>query len=170
MGMPLLFLCAALLLSCAKQPVLPAHDQTGAETVQTDRTDGEILRIAEEARRTLPVFFRHLTRAEAGEEGFSIKYPFKADEGAGIVMEQLWLTGIHFKDGNYYGTVAGDPVYISGMKKGDTAVFDEEMITDWMYIRNGKISGGRSIKYLIETIPESRRSEGQRKMLEMFDD
>ena len=169
--MPFLFLCAALLLSCAKQPASFSSNQyTAAETVQIDQGDEKILQIAEDARRTLPVFFRHVTRAEAGEDHFCIKHPFRADDDSGIGMEQIWLTGIQFRNGEYYGILASDPVHINGMKKGDVVAFDVEEITDWMYVRDGKITGGRSIRYLLENIPESRRTEGQRQTLQMFDD
>ena len=167
--MPLLFLCAVLLLSCTKQPASFTPAQAGSQTVQTGQADGELVEIAEEARRTLPVFFRHLTRAEAGEDNFCIKHPFRADEDSDIGMEQVWLTGIHFRNGEYYGILASAPLYISGMKKGDTVAFDMEEITDWMFVRDGKIAGGRSIRYLLENIPESRRSEEQRQMLQMFE-
>ena len=168
--MSFLLLGVILFISCEKQPAPFTPDrQAGTETVQMEQSDSELLRIAEDARRTLPVFFQHLTRAGAGENNFCIKHPFKADNGAGFVMEQVWLTGIYFKNGEYYGILAGAPMLISGMEKGDTRTFDIEAITDWMYVRNGKITGGRSIKYLLENIPENRRSDEQRKILQMFE-
>ena len=168
--MPLLVLYVLLFLSCDKPSAPLALDpQARAETVQTEQADGEILRIAEDARRTLPIFFRHLTRPESNEGSFCVKYPFSADEQSGIVMEQIWLTGIYFKDGVYYGVLVSSPLHISGVEKGDTLAFDTDAITDWMYVRNGKIAGGRSIKYLLEKIPERQRSEAQREMLHMFE-
>ena len=167
--MPFLLLCVLFFQSCAKHPALPASQQVRAETVQTDQGDGEILRIAEDARRTLPIFFRHLTRAGAGDNSFCIKHPFRADDGSGVAMEQLWLTGVHFRNGEYYGILANTPVHIDGMKKGDTVIFDVETVTDWMYIRDGKIAGGLSIRYLLEKIPESQRSEQQWEMLLLFE-
>jgi len=160
-----LLLCGLLFMSCDRQPV----EQARAETAYTEQYDGEILRIAEDARRTLPIFFRQLTRGDPRESGFSIKHPFRADNGSGIGMEQLWLNGIHFKDGEYFGVLASIPLYVSGLQKGDTVALDMDAVTDWMYVRDGKIAGGRSIKYLLEQIPESRRSEEQRKMLQMFE-
>ena len=169
--MPFLFLCAILFLSCGKQSGPPETDLlTRTATIQTEQTDREILQIAEDARRTLPIFFRHLSRPDSNEDGFCVKHPFMADDQSGIVMEQIWLTDIYFKDGAYYGVLASSPMHLSGMKKGDTVTFEADLITDWMYVHNGKIAGGRSIKYLLEKIPESQRSEEQRKTLQMFED
>ena len=154
---------AMLLSSCQKQPAAAIRPMT----VQAEQSDSELLRIAEEARRTLPVFFRHLARADADRESFRVKYPFAADDGSGLAMEQVWLGGIFFKDGQYYGVLVSNPLHLSGRKKGDTVAFDADAITDWMYIEGGKIAGGRSIKYLLEKNPEDR-GEGFA-ILRMFD-
>ena len=166
----LLVLCAAVFSSCRKQPVLEIADLSSNESVVTvDRGDTEILRIAREARAGLSVFFRHLTGPGEGEGGFSVKYPFTTDSDSGVDLEQMWLTGIRFRNNRYYGKLADTPIHVSGMKKGDTVTFIPDNITDWMYVKNGEIIGGRSIKYLLEQIPENRRTEGQKKLLQIID-
>ena len=161
----LILLCLGLHLSCQQRQKPPAL--TSPTFSQAEQSNEELLRIAEDARRTLPIFFRHLSRAARGNEHF-IKYPFIADYDSGIAVEQIWLNGIHFIDGRYYGVLAGEPQYISGMEKGDTVRFNTDEITDWMYIEDGKIAGGLSIKYLLERIPESQRSEEQQRILQQF--
>ena len=166
--MLLVVLCVNLFISCQKQP---APDLFTPEllTSRAEQSDEELIRIGEDARRTLPIFFRYLTRPEAGMDNFYVKYPFKADEDSGLAMEQVWLTGIHFKNGEYYGILTNTPLHLDEIKKGDTVTFDIDEVTDWMYVLDGKIAGGRSIKYLLEKIPESRRGDDQRKILQMFD-
>jgi len=134
-------------------------------SVEIEQSDEEITRIAENARRSLPIFFRNLARPEAGAGNFYVKYPLIADDG----MEQVWLGNIHFKDGVYYGVLANTISSMDNMKKGDKISFAPDAITDWMYVQDGKIMGGRSIKYLLEKIPETQRNEDQRKILKMFD-
>jgi uncharacterized protein YegJ (DUF2314 family) len=165
--MPLLFLCVILLFSCQK-PAEPPVVRDPAKTMQADTADEQMLRIAEDAQTTLPTFFRQLTRAGAGAteaEHFCVKYPFPADEHSGINTEQVWLAGIHFKNGIYYGILANSPRHLSGMKKGDTVMFDMDKITDWMFVRDEKIIGGDSIKYLLEKIPDSQRTDRERELL-----
>jgi uncharacterized protein YegJ (DUF2314 family) len=135
--------------------------------MQEDQFDEEILQISEDARNTLPGFFRQLTRG-GGAEHFCVKYPFAADEDSGINTEQVWLTGIYFKDGLYYGILTNTPRHLGRLKKGDKVTFNMDEITDWMYVRGGKITGGDSIKYLLEKIPEYQRGEGERELLRMF--
>jgi len=156
-------LCAILLFSCEK----PA-DPPEVTVMQVYQDDREIARIAEDARNTLPVFFRYLTRAGAENEHCYVKYPLLADDNSGVNMEQVWLNGIRFKNGRYFGVLVSVPRYLSGMKKGDTVFFDMEDITDWMYVRGDKIIGGESIKYLLETIPEEQRNDRDRELLRML--
>jgi uncharacterized protein YegJ (DUF2314 family) len=124
-----------------------------------------MVQIAEDARDTLPGFFRHLNRRDTEDDHFCVKYPFAADEDSGINSEQIWLTGIHFKNGIYYGILANNPRHLNSMKKGDTVIFDMDGVTDWMYIRGGRIIGGDSIKYLLEQIPQHQLSDSEYKIL-----
>jgi uncharacterized protein YegJ (DUF2314 family) len=154
-----------LLFSCQGQNS-SSVSQEAVRTMQVEQIDEEILQIAEDARNTLPSFFRHLNRPGAGEEQFCVKYPFAADNDGGI--EQVWLTSIYFKNGYYYGVLASSPILISGIKKGDKVTFEADNITDWMYMRNDRIIGGYSIKYLLEKIPDNQRSDREFKLLQMF--
>jgi uncharacterized protein YegJ (DUF2314 family) len=138
-------------------------------TLHPRRDDEQLLRISQNAHDTLPVFFRHLLRPEKGESNFRVKYPFKADPDSGFNAEQLWLSGITFRDGVYYGVLSNTPYYIASMKRGDTVSFSADEITDWMYTQDGKIIGGLSIKYLLEQIPEHERGGEQWALLEMFE-
>jgi uncharacterized protein YegJ (DUF2314 family) len=135
--------------------------------MQEDPNNEEILQISEDARNTLPGFFRQLIRGREADH-FCVKYPFTADEDSGIITEQVWLTGIQFKNGIYYGILANTPRHLGNLKRGDKVMFIMDEITDWMYVRGGKITGGDSIKYLLEKIPEYQRSEGERELLRMF--
>jgi len=160
--MGLFLLCAVLLFSCEK----PA-DSPEITVMQVYQDDGEIARIAEDARNTLTVFFRYLTRAGSSNDCY-VKYPFLADDDSVVDREQVWLTNIQFSNGRYFGVLTSTPRYLGGMKKGDRVIFDMEAITDWMYVRDGKIIGGESIKYLVEKIPEDQRNDRNRELLHML--
>jgi len=160
--MGFILLCAVLLFSCEKSSEPPE-----VTVMPVYQDDMEIARIAEDARSTLPVFFRYLNRTSAGKDCY-VKCAFLADEDSGVDREQIWLTGIQFRNGRYFGVLASAPRYLSGMKKGDRVIFDIDAITDWMYIRSGKITGGESIKYLLEKIPEDQRNDRERELLRML--
>jgi uncharacterized protein YegJ (DUF2314 family) len=159
------FMCALLFFSCDKSPVISAYNRP-SPAIELEQSDKEIARIAENARRALPIFFMNLARPGKGADNFCVKYPLSSDDGG---VEQVWLGGIRFKDGVYYGVLANAARQLDSVKKGGTITFDPDAITDWMYVQDGKIMGGRSIKYLLEKIPEAERGEDQRKILLMFD-
>jgi uncharacterized protein YegJ (DUF2314 family) len=131
--------------------------------------DPELARIAQNARRTLAVFFRRLQSPLPGDGNFRIKYPLRADVRSGFSREQVWLSDIRFRDGVYSGVPDHSPYYVSGLARGERIDFNIEEITDWMFTRHGRITGGRSIKYLLEQIPEPERDEEQRLILDMFE-
>lgn len=137
-------------------------------TVTIDQYNPVLSAIAREARAGLPVFFRHMIRPEAGESHFYIKHPFTEFSEMGVSTEQIWLTDIRFRDGRYYGALANNPVFLSGMRRGDTVHFSADEVTDWMFLRNGEIVGGQSIKYLLQQIPEEQRTDSQNNLLQMF--
>ena len=165
----MLFVLLILLLfpSCSDSNEL-TPEQIKETTMFTDKYDPDIILIEDNAQNSLSTFFRNLNRANYGDRNFFVKYPFLADTGSGIRVEQLWLTGIHYENGNYYGTLANSPMNISNLKKDDKVIFSTDSVTDWMYVHNGKIIGGQSIKYLLENIPEEQRNNQQRKILQMF--
>jgi len=161
--MKYIFLCVIIFFfSCDKN----TRDFSPSPTAEVEQSDKELDRIADNARRSLPTFFRNLTRPEAGANNFFVKYPLSDDDGD---AEQVWLGDIRVKDGIYYGRLANTPSLPGGKKKDKLIIFDPDKITDWMYTQDGKIIGGRSIKYLLEKNPETQRTKGQQKILLMFE-
>jgi uncharacterized protein YegJ (DUF2314 family) len=168
---------SAFFLSCERAPfrfpvfsgrAVQAPAVNADPTRHRDREDAELLRIAQNARDTLPIFFRRLQSPLPGDGNFRIKCPFRADGRSGFSREQVWLSDIRFQDGGYSGVLANTPYYMSGFARGERVNFNIDDITDWMFTRAGKITGGLSIKYLLEQIPEHERDEEQRRILGMF--
>jgi uncharacterized protein YegJ (DUF2314 family) len=98
-----------------------------------------------------------------------VKVPFAADEGNGLGREFLWLADVRYGDGVYSGTVASRPFYIEGLERGARVSFEAADIADWMYLRDGRIVGGRSVKYLIEMTGEIDRGGGMAELLNLFE-
>jgi uncharacterized protein YegJ (DUF2314 family) len=164
---PVLLISLAFFSCGAKSSGVPA---AGADpTLHRDQADGGLVLIAENARDSLPVFFRRLQRPQRGDGNFRIKYALKTSAGSVFSREQVWLSDIRFRDGLYSGVLANSPYYVSGLAGGERISFDVEEITDWMFTQKGKITGGLSIKYLLDQIPEHERDEEQRRILEMFE-
>ncbi|MCL2557476.1 MAG: DUF2314 domain-containing protein [Treponema sp.] len=160
-------LAFALFTSCGGQPARSRVVEP-APTAYVREFDNEILRIAENARETLDVFFRHLSAPGEGESDFFVKCAFRVD-GDDISAEQIWIGDIALQDGLFYGVVSSAPIHLDEIAIGDSVQFDIGAITDWMFTRNGMIIGGHSIRSLLQRIPEEERSESQRRTLQMFE-
>jgi uncharacterized protein YegJ (DUF2314 family) len=119
---------------------------------------GELTQITRQARETLPEFIEKFNNPGADEGNFQVKYPFAADQESGFSYEHIWLRDIRAEAGVYYGTISNWPCYCSGLALDTEVPFLIENISDWMYTRGEEIIGGRSIKFLIEGIPDSDRS------------
>jgi uncharacterized protein YegJ (DUF2314 family) len=173
----LLIVAAASLVSCGKITA-PKKAPLGAAllggtldldfTLRTESGEEELLAITRRARETLPDFISALEKPGPGEEGFRVKYPMPAGGESGVVEEHIWLGDIVFRNGEYHGTVVSRPYYIAPLSAGDRIKFSIEKISDWMYLRDGRIVGGESIKYLIERIGETERDEELAAFYELF--
>jgi len=164
----LLAFAAMLFASCGGQ-LSPFRRGAGTTTVHVDQSDAEILRITENARSTVNIFFRHLNSPEASERNFFVKYAFEVNGESDVSAEQVWISGVAFRNGRYYGTVASTPIYLTDISRGDRVNFCADSITDWMFTRDGRIVGGYSIRHLLEQIPEEERTDSQRRTLQMFE-
>jgi uncharacterized protein YegJ (DUF2314 family) len=58
-------------------------------------------------------------------------------------------------DGRYSGRFANEPRYLPGKRAGDLVEFGEADISDWMFLRNGKIVGGETIRPLLKSLPKA---------------
>jgi uncharacterized protein YegJ (DUF2314 family) len=159
--------------SFVKFPPITAPEETQEEfheefTIAVESADEELAKIAEEARGSLHDFIQTLQRPGPGEGEFCVKYGFDAEQGSGFDKEYLWLSDISFRDGFYFGKIVNIPQYIPYFKQGDTVSFMIDDVVDWMYQDNGRIAGGKSIKYLIEQIDEEDRGVELTKLYEKF--
>ena len=105
------------------------------------------------ARATLPVFWASYEAPKASEAGHSLKVRFPNPRNDG---EHIWMAEVKkLPDGRYSGRFANQPRDLPGKHAGDLAEFAEADISDWMFMRNGKIVGGETIKPLLKSMPKA---------------
>jgi uncharacterized protein YegJ (DUF2314 family) len=157
---PLIFPAILFFWSCGvkaePEPVSPVFIRD--PVLHISQIDPDLHDISVQARENLTLFIERLQNPAEDEGGFRVKYPFQAEEGSGFRQEHIWLTDIVLGDeGRYYGVIANQPYYVTRFHPGDRVSFFIDDISDWMYLKGGRIIGGISIKYLIEQIPELDR-------------
>ena len=110
------------------------------------------------ARGTLPEFWRVLQTPEHGETGFSLKVKVTDNRGT----EHFWVTDVQTQDSKITGTISNDPEVVASVKSGDRIQVPEVDISDWLYMRDGKMVGNETIRPLLKKMPadEAARYKG----------
>jgi uncharacterized protein YegJ (DUF2314 family) len=129
----------------------PAVAQSGG-IVGVPSADAAVKIAQAKARASLPDFWKALQKPSPGEEKFSLKVGMST---GGRDSEHIWVNAIErLSDSRFAGRLNNDPRDIEGRKSGDRVEFDEAQISDWMFMRNGKIVGNETMRPLLEHMPE----------------
>lgn len=137
----LLPLLAAMfaIVGCSSQP----------ETlVEGGYDEGEMASATERAISEVDTFIADL------ETGRSETYAVKAPIKDGGETEHFWLTGVTFANGEFTGTINNEPGMVSNVTMGQQYSLGKTEISDWMFMRDGKMHGNYTMRPLLATMQE----------------
>jgi uncharacterized protein YegJ (DUF2314 family) len=123
--------------------------------ISTSKDDPDMLAAVDRARRTVTQFTEHLARPRAGEEGFSIKIGIKQRND----LELIWLGNTTFDGVTFHGVIDEAPASVRNVKVGDRKDARADEIYDWMYIADGKLVGGETIRALRNKMRAKQRAD-----------
>jgi uncharacterized protein YegJ (DUF2314 family) len=126
----------SLLAGCSK----------GDKVISVEENDAEMNAAIAKARETLPQFWQAFDKRERGESDFALKVRITDKNGA----EHFWAVGLERRDSKIMGTINNDPNIVRNVKLGDRIEIPEADISDWMYMRDGKMVGNQTIKPLFK--------------------
>lgn len=153
-----IIICLFVLVSCgqSKQNLLKKEGIEMEDKVHLFARDNKDMNAAiEAAARTLPEFERLLADKDSSMTGFSVKMQFG--------NEHMWLNELHHKEGKLYGVLDSDPMYVEDLNYGDTLPIKRESISDWCYIKKGKMIGGYTIRVMYNNLGEDEQKEFKEK-------
>ena len=116
--------------------------------------DQGMQRAIEQARRTLPEFFRHYSDPLPHHEYFLIKALFETEQRG----EHIWVANVDASVSPLVGIVANETSF-PGLKFMEPVSFRPEQITDWMIIENGYMVGGFTNQVAMSRMTEVERAE-----------
>jgi uncharacterized protein YegJ (DUF2314 family) len=122
--------------------------------------DSEMNAAIAKARASLPSFWQKFEHPGKGETDFALKVAIKDSNGT----EHFWLVNLERKDGKIMGTINNDPQTVRSVNDGDRIPIPEADISDWMYVRDGKMVGNYTVRPLFKTMSAADR-EKVKKML-----
>jgi uncharacterized protein YegJ (DUF2314 family) len=120
-----------------------------------DETDPRMNAAIDKARSTVGQFVKALSNPRSSQSGFSVKAPIRD----GDHVEHMWLTPVKYRDGKFVGTVNNEPDVVKSVKLGEQYELKAGDISDWMYVENGMLVGGFTIRVLRDAAPKEKRAE-----------
>src|SRR5512147_2399142 len=148
----LLGILAALLTACSQRD----------KTISVKDDDPEMVAAIAKGRETLPKFWQVFEKAEHGEKDFALKVKITDRHGT----EHFWATDIERKDGKIMGTINNDPNIVSKVKLGDRITIPEADISDWLYMRDGKMHGNYTMRPLLKSMSAKEAAEYKQMLAE----
>ncbi len=112
--------------------------------------DPEMNAAIKKARASLDGFWAKLANPAAGETDFSLKVAIKD----GKKVEHFWVIGVKRDGDKISGTINNEPELVKSVTFGEHYEFTEEVISDWLYRRNGKMVGNETMRPLLKRMPE----------------
>jgi uncharacterized protein YegJ (DUF2314 family) len=105
------------------------------------------------ARSEVDSFIAELS-APAGST-HAVKVPIKDGEQT----EHFWLSDVTFQNGEFTGTIDNDPGTVGNVKIGQKWTVKKDEISDWMFMRDGKMHGNYTMRPLLKAMPEEEAAK-----------
>ena len=137
------------------------HKATHQDSViSVDSDDADMKAAMDRARAEVDAVIQKLQGGEI--EGMSVKVPIK-DGGE---TEHFWLNTVTFQAGTFTGTVDNDPETVHNVKLGDKVSVKKDEISDWLYMKDGKMHGNYTLRVLFKQMPPDEVAKYKRLLAE----
>lgn len=146
----LLFFCSVI-YGCGDEASDKVKRSGEPDIYRLTGDDEAMNRATDAAKNSIGTFDSALRSGNPSYQSFSLKSKFDKPDGA----EHIWVGNISIQNGRYFGVVDNVPNSIPNLKVGDT--IDVNNITDWMYIDNGVLRGGYTIRVLRDRMSPDER-------------
>lgn len=100
------------------------------------------------ARNEVDVFISTIEKGDGSD--FAVKAPIY-DNGE---TEHFWLTEITYQGGEFEGKIGNDPGIVTNVSFGQSIKIRKEDISDWLFMRGGKMHGNYTLRPLLATMSE----------------
>ncbi|WP_457673534.1 YegJ family protein [Thiolapillus sp.] len=123
-----------------------------------ENDDSRMVSAINRARLTVDQFISVLENPDASQSDFSVKLLIKD----GDQREYMWILPVWYNDGRFVGVIDNEPDKIRSVNIGDKVDVARNRIFDWMYVENGKLVGGYTLRVLRDNMSEKEREKFDR--------
>jgi uncharacterized protein YegJ (DUF2314 family) len=134
-------------------PATSASGKSGYAKVSDD--DKQMDRAVENAQRTLGFFMAALKAKKNGDTVFEVKKGFID----GDKVEHLWIKRVTYDGKNFHGEIDNQPLEVSNVHSGQRVTAAPEVVTDWMFLKDGKLIGGYTTRVLYARLSPEDKAE-----------
>ena len=106
-----------------------------------------------------------LSHPSPGQTDFSVKVPVRA----GDATHYLWLLQIAFDGSNFSGILGPDADGLKGHFPGERITIASREIADWMFVDDGRLAGGFSLRAIRERLRGKARTQFEKSMWFRFE-
>ena len=149
-----ILIVALLLFNC----IACTGKDTDDRLVLVKKDDPQMTAAIGSARRTLPEFWKSLQAPAADESEFYVKLAISD----GTDTEHFWIGRIRQENGKLMGSVSNYPELVKGIRFGQKVEIDERLISDWKFMKAGRMKGGYTIAVLLTRISKEEADEIKR--------
>lgn len=115
--------------------------------------DAEMNAAIAKARESLPMFWQQFRDRPAGVDDFCLKVAIWEGDN----VEHFWTRDIVLSEGMISAVIDNDPAFVTSVKPGQRIEISEPDISDWMFLRNGKVVGAETLRVMMSRMsPEER--------------
>jgi uncharacterized protein YegJ (DUF2314 family) len=116
------------------------------DVMSVDSKDAEMNAAIKQAQQTSTNFLSVLVAPKTNQTDFSVKRPYTTKDGKSV--EHIWISEVSYDGKLLHGKIGDEPVNIPDLKLNDPVSFPPSEISDWIYLDDGKIVGGYTIRIL----------------------
>jgi uncharacterized protein YegJ (DUF2314 family) len=118
-----------------------------------------------QARGTMPEFLTTLQTPNANQSGFAVKYPF--EEGGRV--EHMWVSEVSYDGSVLRGVLNNHPKDLHKLKAGDPVEVSPAQVSDWMYVEDGRLVGGYTLRVMVRNYTAEEKRELEESLGFRFD-
>jgi len=112
------------------------------------------------ARSTVDKFIKALQAPKSGQSSFALKMPISN----GTDTERFWLADVTYDGKAFHGTINNEPDTVKTVKIGQAMTVDAKQISDWMYVEDGVLVGGYTMRVLRDAMSPTERADFDKSM------
>ncbi|MGI8979728.1 MAG: YegJ family protein [Pirellulaceae bacterium] len=139
-----LLLLVGMCCSCSSKP---------STLIESGYDEKEMDAAIARARSEVDSFIAEMTKGNGTD--FAVKAPIE-DKGE---TEHFWLTDVVYRDGEFAGKIGNEPGSVGKVKLGQPWTIKKEQISDWLFMRDGKMHGNYTLRPLLKTMPENEAAK-----------